>query len=412
MPLARIITRSHQCSRELALDLLARGYTVEVVSPDKIPDNIADLELRVDAGPDNQLIANVEVHNGDRSTSLDFIHHLKTPLADFVRRSPEPPEGIEPQTLPIAFDGESNVEDLETPVEAVAAIDDTGEPRRAFALAESAGTAGNIEESARLIPADESQQSLSEAQRTEFAGDGTATDHPDPLGPAIIASRERQAQDRSDNAHASHSRGWRWRPAFTVASAIILALVVRFGIRHAGKSAVQNPDAAASKKIESASANVNSPNPVSAEQATTKNSEKDSRVASTSAAAKISAILVRPSDATPAENSKPSPIEATVATSPSAMPAPSNKVANKNGDGLVARDTVTYLDKKYEKSAAQPTIKKKSAQTPVKTRSVKTLARKSAPHHPNTNNRRSDGIAPDTVTYLDKTPTTKTAKQN
>ncbi len=51
MALARIITRSNARSRELALDLLARGYAVEIISPDKIPDNIADLELRVDAGP-------------------------------------------------------------------------------------------------------------------------------------------------------------------------------------------------------------------------------------------------------------------------------------------------------------------------------------------------------------------------
>ena len=50
MALARIITRSNAWSRELEFDLLARGYAVEIVSPDKIPDNIADLELRVDAG--------------------------------------------------------------------------------------------------------------------------------------------------------------------------------------------------------------------------------------------------------------------------------------------------------------------------------------------------------------------------
>ena len=48
MALARIITRSHTCSRELALDLLARGYAVEIVSPDEIPENLADLELRVE----------------------------------------------------------------------------------------------------------------------------------------------------------------------------------------------------------------------------------------------------------------------------------------------------------------------------------------------------------------------------
>jgi hypothetical protein len=88
MALARIITRSQACSRELAIDLLARGYAVEIVSPDSIPDNIADLELRVDTVLGNQLVASVEAHDGERSASLDFLHHLKAPMVDFMRRPP------------------------------------------------------------------------------------------------------------------------------------------------------------------------------------------------------------------------------------------------------------------------------------------------------------------------------------
>src|ERR1039457_1503984 len=92
MALARIITRSQACSRELALDLLARGYAVEIVTPDAVPDNIADLELRVEEDPGNQLVASVQAHDGARSASLDFVHHLRAPMADFVRRAPEPIE--------------------------------------------------------------------------------------------------------------------------------------------------------------------------------------------------------------------------------------------------------------------------------------------------------------------------------
>src|ERR1700733_99278 len=92
MALARIITRSHACSRELALDLLARGYTVEIVSPDAIPDNLADLELRVDTNDGDQLVANVTAYDGGRATSLEFLHHLKAPMGDFIRRVPEIPE--------------------------------------------------------------------------------------------------------------------------------------------------------------------------------------------------------------------------------------------------------------------------------------------------------------------------------
>ena len=81
MPLARIITWSETCGQQLALDLVARGYAVEVVAPDSVPDNFADLVLRV--GEDSgKLVASVEAHNGGRTASLDFVHHLRVPLAD------------------------------------------------------------------------------------------------------------------------------------------------------------------------------------------------------------------------------------------------------------------------------------------------------------------------------------------
>src|ERR1700694_4819004 len=95
MALARIISHSHSCSRELALDLIARGYAVEIVSPDSIPDNLADLELRVQEDHGNQLVARVQAHNGDRSASIEFVHHLKTPMVACIRRPPEPHEGVQ-----------------------------------------------------------------------------------------------------------------------------------------------------------------------------------------------------------------------------------------------------------------------------------------------------------------------------
>src|SRR5216683_7857897 len=113
MALARIITRSHPCARELAMDLLARGYAVEIVSPDSIPDNIADLELRVEAGPGDQLTASVEAHDGARSASLEFVHHLKAPMGDFIRRPPEPRESVGFSEEPVRFNAEPSVEEVE-----------------------------------------------------------------------------------------------------------------------------------------------------------------------------------------------------------------------------------------------------------------------------------------------------------
>src|SRR5208282_6651961 len=118
MALARIITRSHAYSRELALDLLARGYAVEIVSPDAIPDNLADLELRVDAAPGDRLIASVEAHNGGHSASLEFLHHLKAPLVDFIRRPPEPRESARSPEEPVSLNAGPNIEDVELPAEA------------------------------------------------------------------------------------------------------------------------------------------------------------------------------------------------------------------------------------------------------------------------------------------------------
>lgn len=77
MALARIVTRSEACSRELAIDLLGRGYTVEIVSPDSVPPHRADLELRVEARSGEQLVANVVVRDGERSASLEFVRDLK-----------------------------------------------------------------------------------------------------------------------------------------------------------------------------------------------------------------------------------------------------------------------------------------------------------------------------------------------
>jgi hypothetical protein len=82
MALARIITRSDTCSRELAFDLLGRGYAVEIVTPDSIPSHRADLELRVETGAGDRLTASVIARDGERSASLEFVRQLKGPDSD------------------------------------------------------------------------------------------------------------------------------------------------------------------------------------------------------------------------------------------------------------------------------------------------------------------------------------------
>jgi hypothetical protein len=57
MPLARIITRSPEESRELAAKLRARGYSVEIVSPEQVPETVADVEVTLEeCTPEEALI--------------------------------------------------------------------------------------------------------------------------------------------------------------------------------------------------------------------------------------------------------------------------------------------------------------------------------------------------------------------
>ncbi len=79
MALARIISQSFDGSRELALDLLARGYAVEVVSPDKVPDRVADLELRVEPGGRDNVLANIASREGAPANSFNLLRPSNSP---------------------------------------------------------------------------------------------------------------------------------------------------------------------------------------------------------------------------------------------------------------------------------------------------------------------------------------------
>jgi len=119
MALARIITRSDTCSRELAFDLLGRGYAVEIVTPDSIPSHRADLELRVETGAGDRLTASVIARDGERSASLEFVRELKTTISDTVPA----PAALETDLVARSTnaEAESSLKTLEAPVEASAA---------------------------------------------------------------------------------------------------------------------------------------------------------------------------------------------------------------------------------------------------------------------------------------------------
>jgi hypothetical protein len=332
MALARIITRSQACSRELALDLLARGYAVEIISPDSVPDNLADLELRVDTAPGDQLIASVEAHNGGRSASLEFLHYLKAPMVDFMRRPPDLAEAVHFSGEPISFNAEPGIEDVELPAEApqLAPI--------AVSLATEILLNRELdpEEGARLV-APQVLSSPPVEPPVYFAVEDAAVPQPTMTQPSIVSPTQ-AAQRRNRSA------GWLWRAALTLAGVVLLAVVLAFGPRRTSKGATQSSEELPVEKIEAASSSVNSFSAVGAEKDPAR------------AMGQVSAVPLPPSAVDSEGNSSHAPKEAQGVKVGAPTASPRIAVSRKRGADLIARDTVTYLDKRFE-----PALKAKPA---------------------------------------------------
>jgi len=82
MPVARIYASLVEEAEPICADLLARGYNVEVVFPDAVPTNPADLELRVERCSAEQAIARVE--QGGSSSRCVFVMPAKGPRRELL----------------------------------------------------------------------------------------------------------------------------------------------------------------------------------------------------------------------------------------------------------------------------------------------------------------------------------------
>jgi hypothetical protein len=384
MALARIITRSHACSRELALDLLARGYAVEIVSPDAIPENLADLELRVDTGPNDQLIANVTAHDGDNSASLEFLHYLKSPMGDFIRRSPDL-EAIRHSEQRVGSVRGSSIEAIELPApfpQAVSAL--VSAPAEVVQESDlnSARAAAEIEEG-REQPTEEQREfeSRNLLPTAEPLAPFVADSALRAPAPEPIAHRQPEVSKPRNS-----SAGWPWRAVLTLAAVVLLALALGLSLRHTGTTSTQNSNDASEATSDKVSADkpargLNSdsmPSPAGVE----KDSKSETMIAVTSA------------KMAPASSDRLSQQPAVAKAQPWAVPSSNvaqKKVAPKHDNDVVARDTVTYLDDRYKPAP--------------KTKSNKQSAR----HHPSVHKRHGDIIAANKVTYLDK-PAPKASK--
>lgn len=342
MALARIISRSPECSRELALDLLTRGYTVEIVSPDAIPDNFADLELRVEGDASKELTANVAVHTGDRSTSLDFVHHLKAPMVDFVRRPPETGEAAYFPDSPVSFNAEPGpFDEVELPRKA---------PERTLAPARQAlRFLPDPEEAVPLITPPE--QVLPSAKESE---EHIRT------GITIVFHRSRSKPKLKLKAKpANASGGWFLRTAVGFAAVVVLAVVLGRGVRRdGGTSFAQNSPNEPPKTAPAEEANVFA---VREPQRPTVSATAETRVLGSQEEKRAAASQepALPKSPSPPSNSAiesslrkaddlRTPDAAVYRDKPTAKVAKNtrhHKGRSTHHDGLVAADTVTYLDR-------------------------------------------------------------------
>jgi len=435
MALARIITRSQPCSRQLAFDLLARGYAVEVVSPDSIPDNLADLELRVEEDPGNQLVASVEAHNGERTASLEFLHYLKAPMPDFIRRPPPEPHAAVPFPEPaVSINAEQGAEPVELLANATQPAPESVSLAAEILRDSKLDPKPDSEESARLIlPPDPLPSSASPtgqdapavstiakptiakamiakaiakatiAKATIAKAIATATIAKAMIAEAMIANRtlvkamiSRATIAKTTIAKATIARmvrewGWRdrsarwssWRITLTAVGTLLLLLVLGYGMRRTNKASVQSSGPATTNGVAEASSDMNLLNGMGPR----KNAERNP----------VSPPAIKPpikSD----DNSNHTPREPQVAKTAAAAAGSGASsgamVPRRHGDGLIARDTVTYLNQRTFDQAASRTR----------------ISQPSGSRQPGS--RKQDGvIAANTVTLDDK-PAPKAAKQD
>ena len=392
MALARIITRSQPCSRQLALDLIARGYAVEIVSPDSIPDNLADLELRVEEDPGNQLVARVEAHNGERTASLEFVHYLRAPMPDFIRRTPsEPHEAVHFPEPPVSFNAETSAEGVElgagapqlAPELAPETVSPAPEIPRGSKLDPELDPKPDSEEGAPLLlspdplpspPADPPNHSASASSMiarpvARPAAASPVTIAPTTALPGDVRTPWPQPFDQSSGPFRN--------VALILASMVLMiALGLGFSVRRGNQTAVQSSGTASADSISHASIVP----------------EKDTRKRQGQVPATPVAKAEGHRDNAP-KQSAIAKINDPMAKAPTEAPNKTvgTRVSSGHGDGLIARDTVTYFDRRSFDKAASRAPQPSASRQPI-------------------SGKRDGVIAENTVTVLNNNPTPKAAK--
>ena len=207
MALARIITRSHQYAQQLALDLLARGYAVEIVSPEAIPANPADLELRVEAAGTELQGQVTDIREQGKSRSIEYLQRLKPMMADLLRKWPanEAKQVGSEKSAEFNLNAESQYsDDVELPL---------NQNQRQSEPAQMPSPKPEFAESARHISPPSSQKPSSVANSI------------------FSITGEPISWDESEPERSGSSEVWFWRAAVGFACMALLILVLGMALR-------------------------------------------------------------------------------------------------------------------------------------------------------------------------------------
>jgi hypothetical protein len=384
------------------------------------------------------LIASVKAHHGERSASLEFVHHLKAPMVDFIRRPPEPRESAHPPEEPVIVNTGPNVEAVELPEEAPQPAPKAVSPAADVLPAPEL----DREEGARLILPPEPLPSVPVEPPSSCAVEATTIARPTPVEPTPLEPTTVEAtlvettpvdttpvEPREKPQPPDRPTGWRWRAALIFASVVLLALVLGLGMRRTGKASAQGSAAAPTENIAPASTDVGLssgaiperdpqkdpgqvlavpvPPPAAPAIRSEGNSnhapEKSPVVKAGAATASTAKSSTAKSSIAKASTAKPSTTKASIAKASTAK-ASTAKPSTAQAEAMtshrlgaeIARDTVTYFDERA------------SNETALRAKPAKRFARQ----HQRSGKYNGGVIAANKVTYFDKKPAPKAANRN
>ena len=377
MALARIITRSEVCSRALALDLLGRGYSVEIVTPDSIPANVADLELRVETALGDRLTASVIARDGDRSSTLEFVRNLKTSAADLAPLLAKDSTLMPLVAEPAAEVARPKLGALLPPptsslLPAVALLGDSpSHSSPVDSVLDTEVSAPPISTPALLPFLAEKPPVVFASASSMIAPQPTHT----PMPPMFVGARTDLSEDLPQPVcdESSNRTPNLLRSATVVLTILALLMVTVFGmsVLRSGKTSAASIAVPVADKVVPSSA-------VPSNNRTWNHSTPHAQASKVGASASVkSAHVAEPSSRKKISNSI---VKASITN---------GKVVHRpvHNEDVIARDTVTYLDRSLEKATAA-----QSAKHPA------------APHR-----ERGNGVvAANSVTYLNGTSSSRT----